>query len=125
MTTWLPTTPLAIVIRPALLKVARPLNVVVTGVMAPLAAATIVPLAALVSVSAPPNALVPPATFQVPLLVIALAAGPEIFTWPVMVPLLTIVAGPPLVAMATSVEAPDRFWITPLLVIAIGAPYFE
>src|SRR5271155_4477610 len=98
MTTWLPTTPLAIVIRPALLKVARPPNVVVTGVMAPLAAATIVPLAALVSVSAPPNVLVPPATFQVPLLVIALA---------------------------TSVEAPDRFWITPLLVIAIGAPYFE
>ena len=112
-------------ISPALLKVESPPNVVVTGPIAPLAAATIVPLAALVSVSAPPNVLVPPAVFQVPLLVIALVAGPEILTTPVIVPLLTIVARPPLAAMATSVEAPERFWIVPLLVIAIGAPYFE
>ena len=98
---------------------------VVTGLAAPLAAATIAPPPALVRMSDPPKALVPPATFQVPLLVIALTAGAETLTTPVIVPLLTIVTGPPLVAIARSVEAPDRFWITPLLVTAIGAPYFE
>ena len=54
ITNWSPATPLCMVIMPALVKVARPLNVVVTGPVAPLWPAMIVPVEVLVSVSEPP-----------------------------------------------------------------------
>jgi hypothetical protein len=87
-------------------------------------AATIFPPVALVSVSAPPKLLMPPAVFQVPLLVKVLGGSTRV-TVPLIVPLLVIVVAPlPVpVLMARSVVAPERFSIVPLLVMLIGCAF--
>ena len=118
-------TPLWVVSRPALVKVAT-LKIVDTPVLAPALAATIVPTELLVTVSDPPEKFcVAPALFQIPLLVKLLApvVGAENETAPVSTPLLMTVVVPvvpdPRVVIAVPVELSELFSTVAVLPIVI------